>query len=134
DSGGPPSTTTRGLPVKHRDEMRVLSPRITRIYADKEMKGISCFRLAGSPCSQGKPNYPHGIAACRLKFLSRRCRADTRRGMNPRCWARSRCLLHFKRADVDPAISYAIKAWSALVVVGRGNEIRIAGINGRASW
>jgi hypothetical protein len=53
--------------------------------------------------------------------------------MNSRCWARSWHLLYFKRADVDPAISYAIKAWSALVVVRRGNEIRIAGIDGWAT-
>src|SRR5207302_11421135 len=38
-----------------------------------------------------------------------------------------------KRAEVDSAIAYAIKAGSALVIIRRGNEIRIAGINGRAA-
>jgi hypothetical protein len=42
--------------------------------------------------------------------------------------------LHFKRADVNPAAFYSFEVRAALIVVRRANEIRITGIDGRATW
>jgi len=41
--------------------------------------------------------------------------------------------LHFKRANIDPAASYTIKPWAALVVERWRIKVRIAGINSRAA-
>src|SRR6266571_7496620 len=44
------------------------------------------------------------------------------------------CLrLHFKRADVDPAVDDAVKTRAALVEERRRSEVRVARINRRAS-
>jgi hypothetical protein len=41
--------------------------------------------------------------------------------------------LHLKGADVDAAVTHAIKAWAALVVERWRSEVRVTGINGRAA-
>src|SRR6266542_4272372 len=66
--------------------------------------------------------------------------------MRPRGWVRLWCMgrcgcrrwggyrpFHLKGADVDAAVTHAIKARAALVVERRRSEVRVTRINGRAT-
>src|SRR6266566_5965540 len=47
------------------------------------------------------------------------------------CWCRSR--LHFKRPDINATVTHAPKIRSALIVVRRRGELRVACVNCRAA-
>src|SRR6516162_1260504 len=59
-----------------------------------------------------------------------RRRRHPRRGSGCRCGGRCG-FLHFKRADVDPAVSYAIKTRATLIIERRRSEAWVTCIDSR---